>query len=75
MNNKMMGDEVEMGEKKLRKSSKDRSLYGVCGGIAEFFGISSFIVRVIFILTLLPASLLIYIILANTLPDHPESLY
>lgn len=59
-------------QKKLRKSSSDKALSGVCGGIAEFFGISSFGVRLIFIL--LPANLLIYIILANTLPDSPPSL-
>lgn len=36
---------------KLRKSSTDKAMYGVCGGIAEFFGISSFIVRLIFLFT------------------------
>ncbi|WP_062107471.1 PspC domain-containing protein [Bacillus niameyensis] len=58
--------------KGLKKSSKDKSLYGVCGGIAEYFGISSFLVRLFFIF--LPANLLIYIILANTLSDSPPSL-
>lgn len=60
-------------ENKLRKSSNDKAIAGVCGGIAEFLGISSFAVRVIFIL--LPANLLIYIILANVLRDSPPSLY
>ncbi|SDQ93767.1 phage shock protein C (PspC) family protein [Virgibacillus subterraneus] len=59
-------------QNKLRKSSTDKSLSGVCGGIAEFFGISSFAVRLIFIF--LPANLLIYIILANTMSDSPPSL-
>ncbi|HHU78778.1 MAG: PspC domain-containing protein [Caldicoprobacterales bacterium] len=59
-------------EHRLRKSSKDRSICGVCGGIAEFFGISSIAVRLIFIF--LPGSLLIYIILANALPNSPPSL-
>ncbi|WP_077619552.1 PspC domain-containing protein [Bacillus sinesaloumensis] len=58
---------------KLRKSSTDKSIVGVCGGIAEFLGISSFAVRLIFIL--LPANVLIYIILANTMSDSPQSLY
>lgn len=62
-----------MNNKKLRKSSTDRSLYGVCGGIAEYFGISSFLVRLLFIFVI-PASLLIYLILANTLADSPRSL-
>ena len=58
--------------KKLRKSVTDKSISGVCGGIAEYFGISSFMARLLFIF--LPANLLIYIILANTLPDSPSFL-
>ncbi|MCK6257797.1 PspC domain-containing protein [Fictibacillus sp. KIGAM418] len=58
--------------KKLRKSFTDKSISGVCGGIAEYLGVTSFLVRLIFIL--LPANLLIYIILANTLHDSPPSL-
>ena len=58
--------------KKLRKSVTDKSISGVCGGIAEYFGISSFMARLSFIF--LPANLLIYIILTNTLPDSPPSL-
>lgn len=62
-----------LNKRHLRKSSTDKSLCGVCGGIGEFFGISSFAVRLMFIIT--PGSLLIYIILANALPDSPPSLY
>lgn len=58
--------------KKLRRSSTDRSLAGVCGGIAEFFDISSFGIRLLFIF--IPGNLLIYMILANTIPDRPPSL-
>ncbi|MEH7236817.1 PspC domain-containing protein [Bacillus sp. JJ1562] len=58
---------------KLRRSSTDKSIMGVCGGIAEHLGISSFAVRLIFLL--LPANLLIYIILANTMSVSPRSLY
>lgn len=60
--------------KKLRKSSKDKSISGVCGGIAEYFEISSLAVRIIFIL--LPGvNVLLYLILANTMADSPPSLY
>ncbi|WP_404451715.1 PspC domain-containing protein [Virgibacillus necropolis] len=60
---------------KLRRSSGEKSLLGVCGGIAEFFGISSsFSIRLIFILTM-PASLIIYIILANSIDESPPSLH
>ncbi|SDJ15742.1 PspC domain-containing protein [Salimicrobium halophilum] len=59
-------------QNKLRKSSTDKSIHGVCGGISEFFGISSFGIRLLFIF--LPGNLFIYIILANTMPDSPRSL-
>lgn len=36
--------------KKLRKSAYDRKLCGVCGGIGEFFGIDSTVIRVAFAL-------------------------
>ncbi|WP_079505053.1 PspC domain-containing protein [Mesobacillus jeotgali] len=58
----------------FRKSSTDKSIAGVCGGIAEYFGISSLLVRLIFIF--LPgANILIYLILVNTMADSPPSLY
>ncbi|SHN31633.1 PspC domain-containing protein [Gracilibacillus kekensis] len=57
---------------KLQRSSADLSIAGVCGGIAAFFEISSLAVRIIFLL--LPGNLLIYLILANTLPVSPETL-
>ncbi|MEK4485612.1 PspC domain-containing protein [Psychrobacillus sp. FSL H8-0484] len=58
---------------KLKKSSKDRLLRGVCGGIAEFFGISSTIVRLIFFFTS-PASIIVYLFLAVTL-ENDNNLY
>ena len=39
--------------KKLLKSSKNRKLSGVCGGLAEYFGIDATIVRLIFALCVL----------------------
>ncbi|MBT2663339.1 PspC domain-containing protein [Bacillus sp. ISL-45] len=59
---------------KIKKSSTDKSISGVCGGLAEYFGISSLAVRLIFVL--LPgANILIYLILVNTMDDSPPSLY
>ncbi|MCK0473248.1 PspC domain-containing protein [Halalkalibacter sp. APA_J-10(15)] len=55
---------------KLTKSSTDKALFGICGGIAHFFGISPFIVRIIFIFTA-SASVWVYIILAWALEDEP----
>ncbi|MFJ7746763.1 PspC domain-containing protein [Peribacillus sp. NPDC097295] len=48
--------------RKLTKSKMDKSLFGVCGGVSEFLGIPSFIVRVISILTF-PVALWVYLIL------------
>ncbi|WP_018932039.1 PspC domain-containing protein [Gracilibacillus lacisalsi] len=59
--------------RRLRKSGSDRSVHGVCGGIAEYFGISSFLVRLLF-LFVMPAGFIIYIILSNILPDSPKTL-
>ena len=58
--------------KRLRKSAIDKSISGVCGGIAEYLDISSFAVRLIFIF--IPANIIIYLILANALPDSPPTL-
>lgn len=54
------------------RSSTDGMGAGVCAGIAEFFGISPWIVRALFIFT--PGSLLIYVVLAVYLEKNP-SLY
>lgn len=59
--------------KRLTKSSSDRALSGVCGGIAEFFGISSFLVRLIFFFV--PVSPILYVILAVFLPEENTPLY
>ncbi|QHS22011.1 PspC domain-containing protein [Virgibacillus sp. MSP4-1] len=56
----------------LKKSATDKSIAGVCGGIASFFGISSLLVRILFIF--IPVNLLIYIILANLMDETPSSL-
>ena len=39
-------------EKRLYRSTEDRTLGGVCGGIAEYFGIDPVIVRLIAVLAL-----------------------
>lgn len=52
--------------KELCRSNKDKMLLGVCGGIGEFFGVSSSLVRLLFVVfTLMGGSgILIYIIAA-----------
>jgi Putative stress-responsive transcriptional regulator len=60
--------------RKLTKSLFDKSISGVCGGIADYYNLSSLFVRLLFVF-FIPANLIVYIILANILPDSPPSLY
>lgn len=53
----------------MKRSSRDKSMHGVCGGIAEFLGISSFSIRLIFLVTM-PVSIIVYIILANSMDEN-----
>ena len=46
-----------MSEKKLRRSRTDRWIGGVCGGLGQFFGISTFWFRLLFIILGLPGGL------------------
>ena len=57
-------------EKKLYRSTTDKKLAGVCGGLAEYFGIDSTIVRLILVLAVLFAGVgvLAYIIAALVMP-------
>ena len=66
-----------MNEKKLYKSSTDKKLAGVCGGIAEYFGIDSTLVRLGWVVfSLLGGSgLLAYILAAIIIPRDDSNLY
>lgn len=57
----------------LYRSRTDRSIAGVCGGIAEFFGIDSTILRLITLFLILfgGLSLWVYIILWIVIPSEP----
>ena len=58
-------------KKKLYKSSTDKKLFGVCGGLAEYFGIDSTIVRLILVLAILFAGcgILAYLVAALVMPE------
>ena len=43
--------------KSLRRSKSNRMLAGVCGGLAEFFGINSFWFRLAFLIALIPGGI------------------
>ena len=62
-----------MKDKRLLKSSSNRMISGVCGGIGEFFGIDPTVIRLIWaILTFcgLGSGILIYIIAADVIPEY-----
>ena len=60
--------------KKLYKSSTDKKISGVCGGIAEYFDIDPTLVRVIAVLLILGwgSGLILYIVLALVMPYDYE---
>ena len=60
--------------KKLYKSNENRMLEGVCGGIAEFFGIDATLVRLGWVLfcALGGSGFLAYLIAALIIPRNPE---
>ena len=62
-------------KKKLYKSKTDKKIAGVCGGVAEYFGIDPTIIRLIWAVICLGygAGLLLYIIAAFILPEGPEA--
>ena len=56
--------------KKLYRSNTDKIIWGVCGGLGEYFKIDSVIIRILFILMFLAwgTGLFFYIILAIMMP-------
>ncbi len=46
-----------MEPKRLYRSTDDRMIAGVCGGLAEYFNIDPVIIRIIFFTLLLPGGL------------------
>ena len=56
----------------LRRSQKNRMLFGVCGGLAEFFGIDAFWFRLFFLIAALPGGIPAwpYLVLALIVPSE-----
>jgi len=61
--------------KKLCKSSTDKKLSGVCGGIAKYFGVDSTLIRLIWVVITLMggAGIIAYIICAVIMPEEPKN--
>ena len=56
---------------RLTNANREKSVFGVCAGIAEYFDIDVTIVRLLFVLLTLAGGpgLLLYIVLAIVLPS------
>ena len=63
-------------EKRLRRSTKDCKIAGVCGGMAEFFDVDPTLVRIGYVLLSLCSAgfpgLLIYIVAMLVMPKDNE---
>lgn len=61
------------GQKKLYRSRKDRILFGVCGGLAEYIGIDPTIVRILWVIISFAYGfgILSYIALTLIVPKEP----
>ncbi len=57
--------------KKLYRSTTNKKLFGVCGGLAEYFDIDATVVRIIFLILLLCAGGggVAYLICALVMPE------
>jgi len=62
--------------KKLYRSKSNRKIAGVCGGLAEYFGVDATIIRIIAVVLLLPGWLpgfVPYVILWIIVPEEPTA--
>jgi phage shock protein PspC (stress-responsive transcriptional regulator) len=60
-------------KKTLRRSRHNRIFAGVCGGLADFFGINAFWFRLGFLLALIPGGIpgfLLYLLLWIIVPNE-----
>jgi phage shock protein C len=59
--------------KQLTRNPNDKMIAGVASGLADYFGIDTTIVRILFLLLLLPGGLspLLYVVLWIVMPERP----
>lgn len=64
-----------MTSKRLYKSKKDKMIFGVCGGIAEYLHMDPSLVRLLWILAgcIFGSGILAYIIVAIIVPYKKET--
>jgi len=69
---------AEAGTRRLTRSTTDRKIAGVCGGLAEYFNVDATLVRVIWaILTIIPGCIVLgavaYLVAWFIMPDSPAT--
>ena len=60
---------------KLYRDSRHAVIAGVCAGLADYFGVSLFLVRFLFVCALLfgsPLAIIVYIVMIFTVPKKPR---
>jgi phage shock protein PspC (stress-responsive transcriptional regulator) len=69
-------NEQDYRQRKIYRSRKDRIVFGVCGGIAEYYNIESLWVRVVFIFLGITGAIgfILYISLAILMSLNPEKI-
>ena len=78
MTDSSISSNVEASAHRLTRSTTDRKLAGVCGGLAEYFRVDSTVVRVLWaILTIIPGAIVLgvvtYCVAWFIMPDSPVS--
>ena len=60
--------------KRLYRSRKQRSIAGVCGGIAEYLDVDPTLVRIVWLLLVAAGGpgLILYFVMAVVIPEEPE---
>lgn len=69
---------AEAGTRRLTRSTTDRKLAGVCGGLAEYFKVDSTVVRLLWaILTIVPGAIVLgvvaYLVAWFIMPESPAT--
>ncbi len=59
--------------KKIYRSETDRKIFGVCGGLGEYFDIDPVILRVIFIVLFFVGGLGLLVYIVMWIAVHPKS--
>jgi phage shock protein C len=62
--------------KKLYRSSTDKKVAGVCGGLGEYFDIDPVVFRILFVILLLPGGLpgfIPYVLLWLLVPENKSA--